>query len=136
MLSRQSNASDPAIEEDQEQPNSQSETSTLISISGDVSPASVSVGFADISSQPNRKITLVPALAMISEPASGVFSGSLAESKCDSTRSVFVNVHSTRLDQIRSALPLSSFAWVPGEEIPPEPPPCLHRFVCVQEYLS
>ena len=105
-------------------------------MSEDASSASVSVGFTDISSQSNRKITLVPALAMISEPISRVFSESLTEFKRGFTCPVFVNVHSPRLNRLCSALPLSNFAWIPGEEIPPEPPPCLYRFVYVQELLS
>ena len=136
VLSRPSGASDSAIEKNQERLISRPEASISISVSEDVSPASVSVGFTDISSQSNRKITLIPSLTSISEPVSRVFSQSLSEFKRDLACSVFVNVHSTRLDQIRSALPLSSFAWVPGEEIPPEPPPCLYLIACVQELLS
>ena len=105
-------------------------------VSEDASPASVSVGFADISSQSDRKITLVPALAMNSEPISRVFSESLTEFKRGFTCQVFVNVHSPRLNRLCSALPMSNFAWIPSEEIPPEPPPCLYRFVCVRELLS
>ena len=136
VLSRPSDTSDSAIEENQERLISRPEASTSISVSEDVSPASVSVGFTDISSQSNRKITLIPSLTMISEPISLAFSESLSEFKCDLTCSVFINVHSTRLDQIRSAFPLSIFAWIPGEEIPPEPPPCLYLIACVQELLS
>jgi hypothetical protein len=128
-LTRLSPSSIPVVEESQEQSDSWPVEHVSIAVN-DVGPTSSSVDPLVHLPQPRSETNEVPTTVPTLEPLS------LVACKL-STRIgrvlVAVSVYGVTLSQLcstHSALSLSNFAWIPGEEIPPEPPPCLPVLVC------
>jgi hypothetical protein len=122
-ITRLSASSIPVAEESQEQPDSWPVEDIPIAVSDDVGPASSSIDSLVQLPQPRSGTNEVPAIVPTLQQLSLVACKLLT--KIDRVL-VAVSVYGVILSQlgcIHSALSLSKFAWIPGEEIPPEPPP-------------
>jgi hypothetical protein len=135
-LTRLSPSSSPVAEESQEQPDSWPIKDIPIAVSDDVGVASSSVDSLVQFPQPRSETNELPAKVSPLQPLFLVACKLLT--RIDRVL-VAVSVYGVVLSQLgcnQSALSLSKFAWIPGEEIPPEPPPYLPIHLRVQEFFS
>jgi hypothetical protein len=126
MLSRPSVESISTTVEVQEQLNSQLAVSCSVPARDEVSPVSVSVSCCSIDFLPRSscsEISDIPVTTTMSKTSCCACSKQLALFLRVSIRAGCGTILFDKLCQRCGATPLSKFAWIPGKEIPPEPPP-------------